>query len=334
MLTPPRSDPGKLARIMPMTKTASNSRPFAWCTVITWTPARSGGAMDSPRKPISARPASRAARPRESSAGSASAISRAEPLQGAQPGQPRRALPAPRGDGLPAQPGGVDDGAQRVGRRQRGGGPPGLAPARRPARRPRPRGRPRPGAPATGSPRAAAPDTASAAVVQSRSRPRSEASRRWAWASDGSAGGAQPGHRGAHLAALEEPEAAAHLMGDPRPLQRLGDRPRLQADRAHEDRLLLQRHPLPRQPADLAGHRARLAVGVGRAPEAGSGPVRARQRGDGLGGAVGDRRHHGRGGVQDRLAGAVVDLQPQLGPRPGSGGGSRRCSSSDAPRKR
>ncbi len=118
----PRSAPGKPARVSPITKTASNSRPLAWWIVITCTPVRSGGDAPSPRKPISASPASRVARPRTSSAGSAAAISRARRSSGREGSQPAGALGAAGRERGRPQAAPVDFCPEGVGGRQVGRG--------------------------------------------------------------------------------------------------------------------------------------------------------------------------------------------------------------------
>ena len=307
MSTPPRSAPGKPARVSPMTKTASNSSPLAWWTVMTWTPVRSGGAPPSPRKPISASPASRVARPRASRAGSASAISRARRSSAARPARrpAPSAPPAASAAALSPQP--SNDRPQRVGRGQLG---------RRPARLAQQRGqdgggldeRPRDRSPRGGGGRDRVGGGGPGDV-----EPPVGGDAQVGLGVGRVGGGPQPGHGRAHLAALEEAEAAAHLVGDSGPLKGLGHRARLQPHGPHEDRLLLQGDAGLGHADDLLRHGARLPVGVGRSPEARVGADRAVAGDDVLGRAVRDRGHHGRRGVEDRLGRAVVDLEAELG---------------------
>ena len=235
----------------------------------------------------------------------------AQALQGGEAREPRRPLRAARGDRRGAQPGPVDGHPQRVGGPLLGRRAPDLVHRRR-----QPVGAVRAGHPVEGArhrplrrrrggdrvgegrPRDAVPRVgADAQVLLHRRRV---------------ARGPQPGDGGAHLAALEQADAAAHLVRHAGALQRLDDGPRLQPHRAHEHRLLLERHALPRQGHDPLDHGAGLALRVGRPPEPHRRPGRVRQRDAPLRRPVGDRLDHRGGRVEDVLGGPVVDLEPQL----------------------
>ena len=307
-----RSLPGHAEATRPMTNTASNSRPLAWCTVITCTPEGAAGTPASPRKPSSPSPDSSAARPRASRSGRRSATPRASPSRAFRPASRAApsAPPAARAAARSPHPSSTAPSTSAA----------GSSTAARPAavmRRsssPAPASRPTASRSAsTGRPAAAASATACAAAPQGSPSAGSAAIRRCACASKGSVEAPQPGHRRAHLAPLEQAHAAAHLVRHAGALQLAHQRPRLQAHRAHEHRLLLVGDALGGQPDDLGDHRAGLAVGVRRGPDLGRRPLGAVAGDQALGRPVRDPRDHRAGGVEHGLRRAVVALEPDLG---------------------
>ena len=136
---------------------------------------------------------------------------------------------------------------------------------------------------------------------------------------------AQPGDRGAHLAPLEEADAAAHLVGTPA-------RSRASVKACASRRTARWGSPAPPagrppRPARPRGRPPRgLAVGVGRAPEPRRRPDGLVERPAGLGRAVDDRLDDGV--AASRIAWVERWLRSsRSSAAPGTGGGGRRCSS-------
>ena len=274
-----RSRPGEAGAAIPTTKTASNSSPLAWWIGHHLDAHPLARARALAAEPDLGEPRQGAARPRGVERRRRGRRSRGR----AAPAPPaRRGAPPP-----PRRPPRRPPGAGRSGRSRRAGRR--RAAARRPRAPPR-RGRRRGAvAPLSRATRPSAPDHR--AVGGGRGRDRvGESCPRDAVARVGADAQVLLHRRRGRTAARSQATAARTSRrskspmpprtwcGHARALERLDDRPRLQADGAHQHRLLLEGDALAGQPQDLArpppgpGRRGRA-----RARSAARGPVGVRQ---------------------------------------------------------